>query len=231
MRPLSRLLARSLPVRTRVVSLLLLALALTPARSVAQSVVEGQVSVASQGLRLLSKIPGSNPTNFSGDATGLDALIFAPKLRLGLHLQSMSAADAAVNAGTYSAQSLVALVGRPGRAAELGLGRRRGYSDQTDRDLEATYGFYRVGGRFTAPMGTLGFAVGVRGSLYAPVDFDFDDGATGFDAGTSLRWTSSRWPLTSALEYRSERFTVADGVHQELTAVTLSVGFAFRKAP
>lgn len=231
MRPFARPFPQSLHGFTQVIPALLLALSLTPARSAAQTVAEGYVSVASQGLRLLSKIPGSNPTRFDGDATGLDAMIFAPKLRLGLQLQSMSAADAAANAGTYSAQSLVALVGRPDLAAELGIGRRRGYSDQTDRDLEATYGFYRVGGRFTAPLGTLGFAVGVRGSLYAPVDFDFDDGATGFDAGTSLRWTSSRWPLTSALEYRSERFTVADGVHQELTAVTLSVGFAFRKAP
>lgn len=216
---------------TRVVPALLLALSLMPARSEAQSVVEGHVSVASQGLRLLSKIPGSNPTSFSGDASGVDALIFVPKFRLGLQLQSMTASEAAVNAGTYSAQSLVALVGKPGRAAELGIGRRTGYSDRSDRDLEATYGFYRAGGRLTAPLGTLGFTVGVRGSFYVPVDFDFDDGATGFDAGTSLRWTSSRWPVTSALEYRSERFTVADGVHQELSAVTLSVGFAFRKAP
>lgn len=227
--------SRPRPTFTWVVPALLFALApalaLVPATSEAQLAVEGHVSVASQGLRLLSKIPRENATRFDGNATGIDATIFAPKFRLGLQLQSMSASDAAVNAGTYSAQSLIALVGKPDLSAELGIGRRSGYSDRSDRDLEATYGFYRVGGRYTAPLGSLGFTVGVRGSFYTPVDFDRRDGATGFDAGTSLRWTSARWPLTSALEYRSERFTVADGVHQELTAVTLSVGFAFRKAP
>ena len=42
------------------------------------------------------------------------------------------------------------------------------------------------------------------------------------DAGTHLRWTSTRLPVTAALEYRSERFTVAGRSTQRLDARALA---------
>lgn len=210
-------------------TLILLGASLVAAAPVrAQLALDGHLSVATQSLRLLSKIPGENGTEFTGTASGFDAYVFAPRYRVGLQLQRSAASTAPVNAGTYEATTLTALVGSPALAGELGLGSRTGYSDQTDRDLEATYRFYRLGGRLSAPLGTTGFSVGARASFYVPIDFDTDDGATGLDAGTHLRWTSAKYPVTAALEYRSERFTVADGVHQELSVVSLGVGFAFR---
>lgn len=203
-------------------------LAVAPLR--AQVAIEGHLSAATQSLRLLSKIPGENGTEFTGTASGFDGYLFVPRYRVGLQLQRSAASKAPVNAGTYEATTITALVGSPSLAAELGVGSRTGYSDQTDRDLDATFRFYRLGGRLSAPLGTSGFSVGARASFYVPADFDTDDGATGLDAGTHLRWTSTRFPVTAALEYRSERFTVADGVHQELSVVSLGVGFAFRTA-
>lgn len=197
----------------------------------AQLQVEGHLSASTQSLRLLSKIPGENATEFTGSATAFDVLAFAPRYRAGLQVQRSAAGASAPNAGTYRMIAITALVGRPSLAAEVGLASRTGYSDQTDRDLEATYRFYRLGGRLTAPLGTTGFSVGARASVYAPADGDSRDGATGMDAGTQLRWTAARLPLTAVLEYRSERFTVARGVHQELSVVSLGVGLAFRSAP
>lgn len=197
----------------------------------AQVAFEGHLAAAAQSLRLLSKIPGDNGTEFTGSATGFEGYVFVPRYRVGLHLQRSAAGSAAVNAGTYEATTLTALYGRPTLAAELGISRRTGYSEDTDRDLEATYRFYRIGGRITAPLGTTGFSVGARASIYAPADGDSRDGATGMDAGTHVRWTSDRFPVTAALEYRNERFTVARGVHQELSVVSLGVGLVLRKGP
>lgn len=211
-----------------VAALFVLATLARPAR--AQLALEGHLSLASQGMRLLSKIPNQNATEFTGNASGIDAQLYLPRYRAGLALQHLAASTAPANAGTYSATSLIALYGTRAVQAEAGLGRRAGYSDRSDRDLDATYAFYRLGGRVAAPLGTTGFSVGARGSVYLPADGDSRDGATGLDAATHLRWTSPRYPVTAALEYRSERFRVARGVEQELNVVTLSAGWAFRRA-
>ena len=210
--------------------LLGVALVACPPRARAQLAFEGHVSLQTQSFRLLSSIR-NRATEFHATASGIEATIFAPTRRLGVQLQQMSAAAAEVNAGKYAASSLTVLYGSVSRAAELGIGRRAGYSDRSDRDNDATYGFYRLGGRIVAPLSTLGFQVGLRGSLHVPIDFDRRDGATGYEAGTSVRWNSTRVPFTAALEFRSERFQVARGVQQEFSAVTLAAGWAFKRAP
>lgn len=208
-----------------------IAIASCPTGVRAQLAFEGHVSVQTQSFRLLSKIPNRPAREFNAAASGIEATLFAPTRRLGVQVQLMSAAAAAANTGKYAASSLTVLLGRTDLAAELGIGRRAGYSERSGRDNDATYGFYRLGGRIIAPLSTLGFQVGLRGSLHVPVDFDTRDGATGYEAGTSVRWNSTRTPFTAALEFRSERFRVARGVQQEFSAVTLAAGWAFRRVP
>lgn len=204
---------------------------LATARADAQLAIDGHLSVGTNGIRLLMKEPGANATVYTGEAGGFDAQVFLPRYRAGFQLARFGAAESVPNGGAYAASTFTLLYGRPHVQAEFGVGTRTGYSVATDRDHDAKYRFLKLGGRYSAPLGTTAFSVGIRGSLYVPLADDPEDGAHGMDAETYLRWTSRRLPLTAAVGFRSEQFRVLRSVDAETGAVSLTVGWAFHRGP
>jgi hypothetical protein len=206
-----------------------LALAAAPLR--AQLEVEGHVSVHAEGMRLLSKHRLSPASEFNASASGLDAQVFVPRYWVGLAFASYSAGEAAEQSDRYAISSFSAIVGTRRYAAELGSGRRSGFSTLPQAQVDESYEFYRVGARVSVPLGHRGFSVGLRGAAIVAAGENTENGARGFDAASELRWTSDRFPITAAVAYRAERMRVSREAEQEVSMLTLSAGWAFKWSP
>jgi hypothetical protein len=197
----------------------------------AQLAVEGHVSVHTEGMRLLSKDRMSVASEFNTSSSGLDARVFVPSYFVGLAFVSYSAGDAAATADAYTMSSFTVIAGTRKYAAEIGSGRRTGFSQLPQAQVNESYAFYKLGGRVSVPLGHRGFAVGLRAAAVVASGEDSENGARGFDATSELRWTSGRFPVTAAVAYRAERMRVSREAEQEVSMLTISAGWAFRRGP
>lgn len=211
--------------------LLLLAAPLSTltAQASAPRVASGRIGITAQSIRLLTAERGGASTSYDGAVSGVDFLAWFPTSRFGAQLGFLSG-DGPQDAGRFSSLALTALYGSPRLAAEAGFMRRSAYSDASNRNLDRNFSVLRLGGRGSTPLGTTDFALGFRGALALPFAIEFDEGASGFDAESELRWQPQFARLSAALGYRFERVKV-EGAEHEIGYVTLGAAYRFGRTP